>query len=107
MDGDYREDDDMKSIYISHVYGGNQDNKDKVEAIIKQLVKQHPHYLFISPIHALGYLYDEVDYNTGIKMCLELLKHCDEMWVCSELSRGVLMEKDYCISHNIEVIECH
>lgn len=86
----------MKKIYISHKYGNKKENKDRVQAIIKELVTKYHDYLFISPIHALGFLYDDVDYEKGMEYCLELLSVCDEMWVCSEDSRGVLIEKEYC-----------
>lgn len=95
----------MKMIYIAHEYGGKQSNKDKVETIIKQLAIQYPDYCFVSPVHSFGYLYNDVSYDKGMEYCMTLLRCCDECWICSELSRGVLMEKDYCISHNIPVID--
>ena len=92
-----------KLIYISHEYGGKQENKDRIELIIKQLIQQYPDCIFISPVHCFGFLYDDVDYDTGMNYCLELLSKCDEMWICSEYSRGVLLEYNYCIEHGIEI----
>lgn len=91
----------MKLIYISHMYGGKQENKDRIELIIKELVKKFPDYTFVSPVHTFGYLYNEVDYDKGMEYCLALLSKCDEMWTCSNISKGVQIEIDYCKRHHI------
>ena len=68
------------NIYISHPYSAKEENKLKVEHIIENLVKEHPEHTYISPIHTFCFMYDKVDYETGINMCLELLKLCDMMY---------------------------
>lgn len=47
---------------------------------------------YISPIHALGYLYDAVSYEQGMELCIDLLSVCDKMVVISEASKGVKIE---------------
>jgi len=41
----------MKKVYVAHPYGGEEENKQKVETIIKRLVKENPDNLYVSPIH--------------------------------------------------------
>lgn len=92
-------------VYISHPYGGKQDNITEVENIIRRLIEKYPDYLFISPIHSFGFLYDNVGYNEGLNMTLFLLETCaDEMWVFGETwkdSDGVMTEIAYCKQRNI------
>ena len=77
-------------IYISHPYSGKPENKQKVEEIIKNLVISHPENTYISPIHCFGFMYELVDYQTGLEMCLRLLESCDKMLVFGDWqsSRG-------------------
>jgi len=36
----------MKKVYVAHPYGGKEENKQAVENIIRQFVKQHPDIFF-------------------------------------------------------------
>lgn len=95
----------MKKIYVAHPYNAEQSNKHKVEQIIKSLVKANPNILYISPIHATGFLYHDVNYMQGMKYCFELLKLCDELLICPgwQNSRGCKLEKAYAKKHNIKI----
>ena len=101
-------------VYISHAFQGNPDNVSEIEDIISTLQEQYPNYLFISPVHTFGFLYDKVDYDKGLEMTLFLLDTCcDEMWYTpDENSRGVATEIAYCKEYNIpyknidEVLKC-
>lgn len=92
-------------IYIAHPYGGKEENKLKVESIIKDLVSQYDNVIFISPIHLFGYLYSEVSYSQGMEWCLNILKECDELWLCDGWtdSKGCRMEYDYAKQHHIPI----
>ena len=83
-----------KIVYISHPYSNKTENKEKIEEIVKELAIKHPNYLFVSPVHCFGYLYNTVDYQTGIDYCLWLLGKCTEMWVFGDYknSRGCNIE---------------
>ncbi len=96
-----------KLIYICHQFGGEQKNVLQVERLIKGLIKYHPTYCFLSPLHATGFLYKELTYDKGMEYCLTLLDMCDEMWVFGEFSqsKGCLLEKEYCKQYNIPIIE--
>ena len=92
-----------KVIYISHPYGGEDKNIKDVCGVIKSLVKEYPDYLFLSPIHCFGFLYDTVSYEKGIEYCLWLLDKCNEMWVFGDYknSIGCMKEIEYCEECNI------
>lgn len=95
-----------KKIYISHSYSGLKENKRDIEYKVKRLVKEYPNYVFISPVHTFGYLYDSYPYDTGIDLCIELLKMCDEMWIIDKgfvNSKGVMVEREYCLCNRIPV----
>ena len=85
-------------VYISHEFQNNPENVADIENIIKALQRKYPSYLFISPVHTFGFLYDEVDYKKGLDMSLFLLNEvADEMWYKpSETSKGVSAEITYC-----------
>jgi hypothetical protein len=85
-------------IYISHPYSGKEENKLKIEAIVRELVAKNPGVTYISPVHAFGYLYNDVDYEAGLEMCLRLLDVCNKMLVFGDWkkSRGCTAEVLYC-----------
>lgn len=90
-------------IYISHPYGGQAENKKKVEEIIRGLATSHPEHTYISPIHCFGFMYHDFDYETGLEMCLNLLKACDKMCVFGDWknSRGCTAEVLFAEMHMI------
>lgn len=91
-------------IYVSHPYDGKEENRQKVEKIIQRLIEIYPHDTFISPIHAFGFLYDKVDYETGLEWCLDLLEGCDKMYVFGDWkkSRGCQAEVQFCDNNFID-----
>ncbi len=95
----------MKRIYVAHPYGGKQENKNKVEQIVKDLARENPLILYISPIHAVGFLYNDIDYMQGMEYCFELLSIADELILCEnwESSRGCRLEKEYAEKYNIPI----
>lgn len=91
-------------VYISHPYQGKVENVNHIESVIRNLRKEYPNYLFISPVHTFGWLYDDTEYNEGLKMTLFLLETCaDEMWVFGDWhnSTGVRAEIEYCKEYSI------
>lgn len=93
-------------VYIAHPYRGEKENLNKVEEIIKKLVKSNPEKTYVSPIHTFGFMYDFVEtYEQGMGMCLELLSKCQKIILCGdwEHSRGCNMEYDFAIKNNIKI----
>jgi hypothetical protein len=91
-------------IYCSHKFGGSLENAKAAELKIKRLQLADPSNTYISPIHAFGFMYNDVPYETGLEMCLDLLSKCDKMVVLSDLSRGVKAEIKYCIDNAIPYV---
>ena len=94
-----------KIIYLSHPYSNKITNKTKLENFQKYLMKEYPDYLFISPIHAFGHLYDSLPYEAGLNCCLSLLFMCDEVWMCGDWtnSRGCQHEVQVAINESVPV----
>lgn len=102
-------------IYLSHAFGGKKENVDHVAKQIQALYRDHicstairyHNAVFVSPIHALGFIYDLVPYDQGLDNCIELLKHCQLMITFRgyDESVGVKAEKAYCQAHGIPVID--
>lgn len=99
----------MKKVYVAHPYGGKEENKILVENIILELVTKFPDTLFLSPIHALGYLYTALSYDEGMKHCYALLEDCDELLLCKgwQDSEGCTREFKYARTHNINIFYNH
>ena len=96
-----------KTVYLSHKYGGDKNNLKEVEEIIRTQQKKHPNYMFISPIHMFGFLYNDMSYEDGLELCLYQLAECDEIWVTGEKwydSTGVIKEIEYANAHKIDVL---
>lgn len=95
-----------KIIYLSHNYGGKESNKKHIETVIKSLVKRYPDYTFLSPVHALGFLYYALTYDNGMRHCLALLDMCDECWFVDGYndSKGCVIEQSYCADHRIPTV---
>lgn len=91
-----------KTVYVCHQFGGKPENVENVKNLVIKLRKKHPNYNFISPLHALGYLWGECSWEVGMDYCIDLLSRCDEMWTfgSKSMSKGCMIEKDYCKANN-------
>lgn len=100
LQGDY-----MQKIYIAHPFGGLKENKEKVEKIIRHILDRTPDMVPISPIHALGWLYNDVPYDKGMEWCYRLLDGCDCIIMCPgwQDSKGCRLEYEYAKKHNIPI----
>ena len=95
----------MKLIYIAHSFGGKQENVDKAQAIILDLLHKHPDCTFYSPLHATGFMYSQLTYLDGMEHCFEALSRCDELWICGNWrdSRGCNMEYGFAKAKGIPI----
>lgn len=98
----------MKKVYIAHRYENKEENKLNVEHIMMDLLKFNSRdYAYVSPIHNYGFLYNEMDYMEGIKVCLNLLSTCDILLLCGDdwnKSKGVGYEIDFARKNNIKIM---
>ena len=85
-------------IYVAHPYGGDENNKKRVEGIVECLSKKYTEHTFVSPIHAFGFMYSTLEtYEHGMRMCLDLLDRCDCLIACLgwEFSYGATREVEH------------
>jgi len=97
----------MKLIYVAHPFSGKAENVEKAERILRQLMREYPDYVFYSPLHATGYYYHDVPYDKGMEHCLEMLRRCDELWLCEgwEDSRGCSIEYSFAKGMGMPICE--
>ena len=97
-------------IYLSHPYGGKQENLNEINECQKLLTIMHPENLYLNPIAMFGSLYDCTTYEQGLNMTLLLLEElADEMVICSkgwQFSKGCCAEIEYCNNRNIPYKIC-
>lgn len=93
-------------IYISHPYGGKENNKKTISKIVQTLSKEYPRYLFISPVHMFSPLYDDTDYAKGLQYCLYMLKYCSQLWVFGDwwTSVGCKKEIEFASSNGMQIV---
>lgn len=97
----------MRKVYVAHPFGGREAEKCDVESMVKRLANAHPDTLYISPIHAVGYLYADVPYLVGMDYCFALLACCDKLILTGDwrASRGCQLEKAWAEQHKMEIGE--
>lgn len=99
-------------VYVSHNFGGEDANRHHVELLLNYVVAAHARGIKlldvtpVSPIHALGFMYNQVPYEEGMRMCLDLLKTCDMMIFQPgyDTSKGVKIEKAFCLENGIRLL---
>ena len=101
---------DYKLIYVSSKYGGDKERIKLCEEFIKELIKEDKQNgeqdkIYLSPLNAFGWLYDDINYDIGLDMCLKILEKCDEMYVLPdwENSKGCLQEIGFCKANGIKI----
>ena len=95
----------MKLVYVAMPYGGDPENYDRAKHKVSILTEHYKDMVFISPILAFGHMYNTVDYDVGMDMCLTLLEKCDEVWVFYGHSKGVNREIAHAVKCGIPVVE--
>ena len=100
---------DKTLVYISHPSGGKECNTLEIQEICETLVNNKyffENFTYVSPVHNYGFMYNSLDYETGLKLCLNLLDKCDIMFVFGdhESSKGCTREIEYCKQHEIPYI---
>lgn len=87
----------VKKVYVAHPYGGLEENRLKIDHIMKWLVLEDEINVYLSPIHNFGFMYLTGDeYQKGLNICLRMLEQCDVLVLCGEwrTSRGCKQEFD-------------
>lgn len=80
-------------IYVSHKYGGNEENLSLAKKITHDLAIKDTDNTYICPLCAFSFLaYKEIGYDEEMEMCIDLLSACDKLIVASDVSEGVNRE---------------
>lgn len=97
----------MRVIYLAHPYGGDERNVEDAKQLVRRLVKEFPGRVFLSPLQATGFYYNDIPYIQGMEHCLTMLSRCDELWLCKgwQDSKGCCMEYAFAKAKGIPIIE--
>lgn len=83
-------------IYVAHKYGGDLANVERAAKITHDLQIKDTENCYICPLLVFRHLnYCELDYDTEINLCIDLLSVCDKLLIASDISKGVEIEKDF------------
>lgn len=97
--------DSSRVVYVAHPYSGSSENYENISRIVYTLCKVYSDKTFISPIHSYGFMYNDVDYDSGLRLCFKLMDLCDTILLCGDWinSKGCVLEKEYAELHNKKV----
>lgn len=85
----------VQMVYVAHPYGGLEENRLKIDHVMKWLVLEDEINVYLSPIHNFGFMYLTGDeYQKGLNICLRMLEQCDVLVLCGDwrTSRGCKQE---------------
>lgn len=91
-------------VYVAHPLRGNEEeNRQLISEVLRELDKDFPEWLFLSPIHSFGWLGG--DHERALTLCLRLLAQADELWLFGDWhnSAGCMMERDAARNLGIEI----
>ena len=92
-----------KVIYVAGKFQNNPTNKKYIEACCKQFFEKYPNYLFINGVSQFGYMYEYTTQKTGIQMCLELMKMCDEVWTIGQYENSIGTYSEIMVAENLGI----
>ena len=81
-------------VYVAQPFGGDTNAYKAARHIIRDLIKNYPRAVFISPILQYGFMYEDVEYIEGLEICINLLRRCDRLLLLPgwKESRGCIAE---------------
>jgi len=97
----------MKKVYIIHPFQGKEENLKSIDEVCRAVANMG--YLPVSPVHAFGFLKDEVpeERKLALKLCQELVKGCDQAWLFGdwEKSEGCNIETQSAKEASVPVLD--
>ena len=85
-------------VYVAHPLRGNEEeNRQLISEILRELDKDFPERLFLSPIHSFGWLGG--DHERALTLCLRLLAQSDELWLF-----GYCLNSEGCVTERHEAM---
>ena len=81
-------------VYVAQPFGGDTNVYKVARRIMRDLIKNYPRAVFISPILQYGFMYEGVEYIEGLEICINLLRKCDGLLLLKgwQESRGCIAE---------------
>ena len=96
----------MALYYVSHRFGGDPANMERVKKITHDLQVNDPENCYICPLMAFSHLgYNEIGHDEEMELCVDLLSVSDVLIVASDISEGVQKEIDFARMVGMEVID--
>ena len=90
--------------YIAHAHGGNAANIEKAKKITHDLQINDTENTYVCPLLAFSHLkYGEIEFDTEMELCLDLLTVCDKLIVASNITKGVRQEIEFAERVGMEV----
>ena len=94
----------MATYYVSHAYGGKEENYNRAKQITHDLQVQRPQDCYLCPIMAFSHLhYLELGLDAQMEIRLDLLYLCDGIIVVGEKDEFVQREIDFAKMVDMEV----
>lgn len=81
-------------VYVAHPLRGNEEeNRQLISEVLRELDKDFPEWLFLSPIHTFSWLGE--DHDRALTLCRRLIAQADELWLFGDWrhSKGCLIER--------------
>ena len=92
------------TFYVAHRYGGDPKNFERAKKITHDLQINDTENTYICPLLTFSHLrYGELEYDTEMELCKDVLCICDKLIVASELSKGVKEEVDLANRTGMEI----
>lgn len=86
----------MSLFYVAHKFGSDLVNYERAKQITHDLQVKDTENSYICPLMTLSHIqYGELDFETELEICKDILSVCDKLIVASELSKGVQIEVDF------------
>lgn len=95
----------MRTIYLAHPYGGKPENICKAVDFGTALQTENENYHIFNAVYYFCKYKGVMDEERIMKMCLDMVCRCDELWVASgwEESPGCKAEIAQAKKYNIKI----
>lgn len=83
-------------FYVAHKYQDDLENLERAKQITHDLQVNDTENCYVCPLLLFSHLkYNELDYESEMALCLDVLSLCDALIIASDVSEGVQREIDF------------
>lgn len=96
-------------VYVSHKYGGSDDNVENARQLCRELADELPEVLFIPALSVTCRRYSKRHYADDLGLLLELESRCDVVYMAEDWDRstGCLAEYEFAKRNGIPIAESY